>query len=225
MRASTLGSVRLAFLLPAFGLAAACTGSLFKSELPMPQTYRLAPLPVESPAAAPFDALILVGRPAAAPGLDTERIAVLRSDRRLDYFAGSQWGAALPDVVQEVVIESLQNTGRLRGVERDLGSFRPDFVLRLDVRAFQAEYAGDGAPLAHVDLVATIGRLNDRSSVLSFTASASGNAESNTMTAVAAALDKALQSATRSVLADTIEYIGRAGAAHGTTQSAPPNPK
>jgi ABC-type uncharacterized transport system auxiliary subunit len=221
MRMSGSRPVRFAAVLLGCVLAAGCTGSLLKSELPVPQTYRLTPLAAESTAAAPFDALLLVGRPVVAPGLDTERIAVLRPDRRLDYFSGSQWGAALPDVVQEAVIESLQNGGRLRGVERDLGSFRPDFVLHIDVRAFQAEYAGDGAPRAHVDLFATLGRLNDRGSVLSFTASATEDAHANSMTAVAEAFDKAQQSATRILLANTMEYISHAEAPRGASPTPP----
>jgi cholesterol transport system auxiliary component len=202
-------------------LFAGCGGSLFKSDLPGAQTYRLAPLAAEAPAVAPYDALLLVVRPVAAPGLDTEHIAVTHADHRLDYFAASQWGAPLPDVVQNVVIESLQNTGRLRSVQWDLGNFRPDFVLQLDVRAFQAEYGEGGAPRVRVDIVATIGRLNDRRSVLSFAATASEPAITNTMTAVAAAFDKSLQSATRTLLANAIDYVDHAQGQPATPQASP----
>ncbi len=205
MRSNTLPVTAVLLL----GLLTGCTGSLFKSEQAVPQTYRLTALAAQPQNAAPFDALLLVVRPNAAPGLDTERIAVLHSDRRLEYFAASQWGAALPEVVQNVVIESLQNTGRLRGVQHELGNFRPDFVLQLDVRAFQAEYASGGAPRVRVDLIATIGRLNDRRLVLSFAATALEPADSNTMSAVAAAFDKALQDATRTILASSIDYVDR----------------
>jgi cholesterol transport system auxiliary component len=191
-------------------LLAGCTGSLLTSKEVAPQTYRLTALPAEPQNAAPFDALLLVARPSAAPGLDTERIAVLHPDRRLDYYAASQWGAALPDVLQHVVVESLQNTGRVRGVQRDLANFRSDFVLQLDVRAFQAEYEDGGTPRVRVDLIATIGRVNDRRSVFTFAAGALEPAESNTMSAVVAAFDKALQSATRTVLTNTIDYVDRA---------------
>ncbi len=192
------------------GLLAGCSGSLFKSEQAVPQTYRLTALAAEPQNAAPFESLLLVVRPNAAPGLDTERIAVLHPDRRLDYYAASQWGAALPEIVQDVVVNSLQNTGRLRGVQRDLGNFRPDFVLQLDVRAFQAEYVSGEAPRVRIDLIATIGRLDDRPSVFTFAATALEPADSNTMSAVAAAFDKALQGATRTVLANSIDYVARA---------------
>lgn len=190
-------------------LVAGCGGSLFKTAIPASQTYQLTPLAADAPAVAPFDALLLVGLPVVAPGLDSERIAVVHPDRRLDYFAGSQWGAPVPEVVQNIVVASLQNTGRMRGVQRDLANFRPDFVLQLDVRAFQAEYAGDGAPRVRVDIIASIGRLNDRSSMLSISAAALEQADANTLTAVTAAFDKALQSAVRTLLANVIDYVDR----------------
>ena len=206
------------------GFIAGCSGSLLQTDIPPVQTYQLAPLAAEAPAVAPFDALLLVTRPLVAPGLDTERIVVVHADRRLDYFTASQWGAPLPEVVQDVVVQSLQNTGRLRGVQRNLGNFRPDFVLQLDVRACQAEYAGNGAPVVRVDIIATIGRLNDRGTVSSFAAGAAEPASANTMTAVAAAFDKSLQSTTRTLLANAIEYIGRALGQPDAPQAAPLKP-
>jgi cholesterol transport system auxiliary component len=222
MRSTTVRVLNTLLLGLLLGSFAACGGSFFTSNIAPAQTYRLTPLAGEAPGVAPFDALILVVRPVVAPGLDTERIAVLHPDRRVDYFAGSQWGAPVPDVIQSVVVESLQNTGRLRGVQRDLGNFRPDFVLQLDVRAFQAEYEDRGAPRIRVDLIATIGRLNDRHSVLSFAATASEPAGSNTMTAVAAAFDKSLQSATRTLLASAIDYVDHARSDQAQAEPAAP---
>ena len=216
--------VRSATLALVLAVTCGCTGSLLKSQLPAAQIYRLAPLPAEGTPAAPLDAVVLVPRPVAAPGLDTERIAVLRDGQRLDYFSASRWGAALPDVVQEVVVESLQNSGRLRSVQRELGNFRADFLLQLDVRAFQAEYTRAAHPVAHVDLVATLGRPGDRASVHSFVVSASEPATANTMTAVAAAFDSALRKVTRTVAANAIDYIGQS-AENPATTADPPAPR
>lgn len=203
-------------------LPVACGGSLFKTELPASDTYRLAPVTTEGAAAQPLDAVLLVTRPVIAPGLDTERIAVMKPDRRLDYFAASEWGAPAPDVIQDVIVASLQNTGRLRGVQRDLSNFRPDFVLQLDVRAFEAHYTDGAAPKVRVDFIATIGRLNDRQSVASFPVVAEEQATANSMTSVSAAFDKSLQSATRDLLAQVIEYVGRMKGA--TPAAAPASP-
>jgi len=207
------------------GLAAACTGSLFKTQLPVTQTYQLGALQSPASGVAPLDALVLVARPIVAPGLDSDHIALVHPGRRLDYYAGGVWGAPVPEVIQNVVVASLQNTGRLRGVQRDLANFRPDFVLQLDVRAFQAEYADGGAPHVRVDLIATIGRLSDRRSVLSFAAASDEAAAANTMTDVTAAFDRALQAATGTLLAQVIDYVGREGSGRAAPppDSAPPS--
>ncbi|MGH8264085.1 MAG: ABC-type transport auxiliary lipoprotein family protein [Steroidobacterales bacterium] len=206
-------------------VAAACTGSLFKTQLPVTQTYQLGALQPQAAAAATLDVLLLVARPIVAPGLDTDHIALVHPGRRLDYYAGGTWGAPAPEVIQNVVVASLQNTGRLRGVQRDLANFRPDFVLQLDVRAFQAEYADGGAPHVRVDLIATIGRLNERRSVLSFAAVSDEPAAANTMTEVTAAFDRALQVATGTLLAQVIDYVGRESSARKARppDSTPPS--
>ena len=206
-------------------LAAACTGSLFKTQLPVTQTYQLGALQPQPSEAPPLDALLLVARPIVAPGLDTDHIALVHPGRRLDYYAGSSWGAPAPEVIQNVVVASLQNAGRLRGVQRDLANFRPDFVLQLDVRAFQAEYTNGGAPHVRIDLIAAIGRLGDRRSVLTFAAVSNEPAAANTMTEVTAAFDRALQAATGTLLAQVIDYVGRAGSASAARppEATPPS--
>jgi cholesterol transport system auxiliary component len=206
--------------------AAACGGSLFKTQLPVTQTYQLGALQSQASAVSePLDALLLVARPIVAPGLDTDRIALVHPGRRLDYYAGSSWGAPAPEVIQNVVVASLQNTGRLRGVQRDLANFRPDFILQLDVRAFQAQYENGGAPRVRVDLIATIGRLNDRHSVLTFAAVSDEPAAANSMTEVSSAFDRALQSATGTLLAQVIDYVGRESSAREArpADSTPPS--
>ncbi len=200
-------------------LMGGCGGDLFTTDLPAGQIYQLTPLAEEGAAGAgTFDVILVVPRPIVAPGLDTERIALVQADRRIDYYAASKWGASMPEVVQSIVVESLQNTARLRGVQRDMADFRPDYLLQLDVRAFQAEYSNGDAPRVRVHLHATIGRLDDRRSVLTFAAAATEPAGANTMTAVTAAFDKSMHAATRTLVAQVFDYLDR-------TQGPPPAPQ
>ncbi len=41
---------------------------------------------------------VLVQRPEAGPGLDSDRIVLLRSDSRFDFYAASRWAAPAPDM-------------------------------------------------------------------------------------------------------------------------------
>ena len=64
-----------------------CSG-VFDSTLPAPQAYILRLPPRPQPAGnSPTAGSVLVQRLLAGPGLDSERIALLRSDRRFDFFA------------------------------------------------------------------------------------------------------------------------------------------
>lgn len=163
------------------------------------QVYTLDPLYAQSKLEAPSSvAGLLVLRPQAAPGLDTDRIALRRSAQRLDYYAASRWPAPLPDFLQSLAIEALRATGKYSSVQPDRAAFAADEVLQIEIRRFQAEYATEGAPVVHVQLRATLGHRNDRSVQASVSAESSVPAAENRMQAVVAAF----QSAVAAALAD-----------------------
>src|SRR3546814_20406305 len=56
------------------------------------------------------------------------------------YYAGAQWIDDAPYMVQRLLIESFENSQRIVGVGRPSVSLRSDFVLRVELRAFQAQY-------------------------------------------------------------------------------------
>ena len=79
-----------------------------------------------------------VGVPAAVEALNTNRIAVRTSPLMLQYFGGGLWADELPNLVQARLIQSFENTGRLKGVSGTGGGIRSDFVVLADIRAFEA---------------------------------------------------------------------------------------
>ena len=142
-------------------LLAGCGGSLLQSHQVAPQVYELRP-PAGAPLAPRVAATLVIARPAARPGLDTERIAVLRPDRRLDAFAGSRWSAPVPVLVQSLLIEGLRARGAFEAVITERGAFSGRYLLQAEVREFAAVYASDGAaPLVRVELHAELGRVAD----------------------------------------------------------------
>ncbi|HEV7432427.1 MAG TPA: ABC-type transport auxiliary lipoprotein family protein [Steroidobacteraceae bacterium] len=174
------------------------------SDQPVTQVYTLDPVYAPSkPEAAGSGASVLVLRPQAAPGLDTDRIALRRSAQRLDYYAASRWPTQLPNFVQSLAIDALRASGKYTSVQSDRASFAADEVLQIEIRRFQAEYPGDGAPVVHVQLLATLGHRNDRSVVTSVSAESSVPAAENRMQAVVAAF----QSAAAAALADLTAHL------------------
>jgi cholesterol transport system auxiliary component len=139
---------------------------------------------------------VLVQRPEAAPGLDSNRIALLRSDRRFDFYAASLWAAPTPDVVEALVVDALRNTGNFSAVFDDAAPYAPRYDLRITLRRFEADYtAGGTAPTVHVVLDCTLGRHRDRALLATFTAQGAAPAAEDRLSSVVAAFEAAAASA------------------------------
>ena len=143
------------------GLLAGC-GGLFQSHQSAPQVYELRP-PAGAALAPRVAATLVLARPSARPGLDSERIAVRLPDRRLDAFAGSRFSAPVTVLVQSLLIEELRARGGFEAVVAERGAFDGRYLLQTEVREFAAVYPSEGAaPLVRVALHAELGRATDR---------------------------------------------------------------
>ena len=69
--------------------------------------------------------------------LDTNRIAVVSSGTEVDYVALAFWIDRAPAMVQALIVQSFQSSGRLAQVGNDRDRLRPQFLLRSDLLAFQ----------------------------------------------------------------------------------------
>lgn len=141
--------------------------------------------------------------PVAAPGLETDAIVLSAPDRRLDRYAASRWAAPTPKLLGNLAVETLRARGLLAAVHDDAAPFPADYLLRVSVRRFDANY-GDGlgsAPTVQVALDCTVATRNERRLLATFSASGTAKAAGDRMSAVVAAFDTATQSAL-TVLAD-----------------------
>lgn len=127
----------------AAGLAALAGGCTALTPTP-PRLYTLTPKSTIDPGAPRAAWQLLVELPVAPAGLDTPRIAIVRSQTALDYFADVSWTDRAPAMVQGLIIESFEVSRRIVSVGRENVGLRSDFLLKSDLRDFQAEYAGDG---------------------------------------------------------------------------------
>lgn len=205
------GRVVRGLLLGCSVLVAGCAGSLLDSDLPAPTSYLLAPLPPAnsaSPSAA-SQVDLAISRPDVAPGLDTSRIAVLRG-RELDYYRGVQWGGSTLEIVQALLVSSLQDQKLFRSVTPEQTRVAGAYMLDIEVRDFQAEYRdGAAAPQAHVTIMGRLIRINDRTLVDSIAGSATRAADDNRMGAVAAAFEAAAQDVARQIATATAAAVAR----------------
>lgn len=200
---------------------AACTGSFFKSNQPPPSTYLLSVTPQPAPGgvAMPFDLTVLT--PRVRTGLDTDRIAALYPDGKLDYFAGARWSGPVDEVVQDLVLQAFR--GRFRNVGTDTSAFNAGYWLEIEVVDFQAEYDASrpgGAPIVHVHLLARVGNAGDRRMLGNFESDTRQPAADNRLTAVVAAYDAAANRA----LGEIVEPTTKALEQLPKTPRSPPPP-
>jgi ABC-type uncharacterized transport system auxiliary subunit len=176
-------------------------GGVFDSTLPASQSYVLRLPPVTTPAPSPTGGSVLLQRPEAGPGLESERIALLRSDQRFDFYAASRWAAPAPDIVESVMVDALRATGAFSAVFDDSAPFAPRYNLRCSLRRFEADYTSEGvgasgrAPTVQVALDCTLGRHRERELLSSFTAQGSAPASEDRLNAVVAAFESATATA------------------------------
>lgn len=171
-------------------LTGCSTGSLFDSDTPVPQNYVLAPAPAASADASPAPVDVAITRPDLAPGLDTDRIAVL-NERQLDYYRGVRWGSRAIEMIQTLVVDSLEDQRLFRSVTPEQTRVAGDYVLDLQVRDFQAEYTASAtAPTVHIALVGRLIRVIDRKLVATVSADAKTQANEDRLREVLAAFER-----------------------------------
>ncbi len=108
---------------------------------------------------------LLIAPPDAAAGLDTVRIALRQTDIELQYFAGAAWTDTATKMVERLLIESFENSGKIVSVGRQAVGLRANFILVTDLREFQAEYDGKGpgaAPDVRIRLNAKLVKMPQR---------------------------------------------------------------
>ncbi len=179
--------------LTAIGIAfSACTGSLLETKLPVPTIYVLAAAPPNESNTTASTVDLAISAPTTAPGLDTDRIAVLKETRRLDYYREAQWGAALPQVAQALIVGSLQNQKLFRSVTPEQARVTANYLFDLEVRDFQAEYASESsAPTVRVTFIGSLIRIKDRKLAGVFPVTIAVPASDNRLGAVVEAFESA----------------------------------
>ena len=121
---------------------AGCTGIL-PGGGPPPQLYTLSPKSKFASDLAVIKWQLVVEVPIAAGGLATPRIALKTNPIELQYFASARFAEAAPEMVQTLLVESFENTGKIVAVGRQAIGLRSDYNLKSELREFQAEYFGD----------------------------------------------------------------------------------
>lgn len=195
----------LIFALP--GVLAACSAPLGGGS--PPQLYTLSPQKEFPPTVPKTTAQLLIEAPSAPGGLDTERIALMKSAISLDYFAGAAWTDRVPLMVQNLLVESFENTGKIAAIDRESLALRADYVLESDIRDFTAIYSGSEAPTVRVRIGLKLVRLPGKEIVAMRPVSADVPAQQNSVPAVVEAFNTALHQVIGDAVAWTLASMVR----------------
>jgi cholesterol transport system auxiliary component len=186
-------------LIPLLLALPGCSGLLHSTAPPLqlyvlqPSQAAIVPVAADRPVPAgsePRSAApsLRIGRPLAAAGLNTDRIALLRPGNRLDYYAGSRWSAPLADLVSDLQLTVFRVDSAWTAVADARSTFNADYLLQTSIDRFTAEYATEaGPPLIRVDLHGLLIRRSDGTLIGSFAVSEQGLAKENRMASVVAA--------------------------------------
>lgn len=199
--------LRLALAAPVAGLASACEVAV-PGQGPPPDLYRLSPKSSFDDDLPNVDWQLVIETPTANAGIDTTRITLQRTPIKLEYYARSQWSDRAPLMIQTLIIESFENSGRIISVGRDVIGLRADYQLKTELREFQAEYF-NGRPRAHVGITARLVKMPRRAIIGAQSFRAEVPATADEIEAIVDAFDEALGKVLRQLVQWTLK-VGRA---------------
>lgn len=102
-------------------------------------------------------------RPTSARILDGTRIAVSPVPGELQVYKSAMWARTPPEMLEETVLRMLEDSGKIPAVARQGSGIGADYRLVMDIRHFEADYAGGSTPSAVIEVNAKLLHVSDQS--------------------------------------------------------------
>lgn len=162
-----------------------------------PQLYDLVPPSRQltaMPLAMPLQ--LVIAEPDASGGVEGNRITLKPSPVEVQYYAGARWVDRTPRLVQTLLMEDVEAMGLVASVERQSVGVRGDYMLKSDIRSFEAVYNGtpgdQNPPMITVAINFKLVRQRDGRIIGSRTFEARGPAAANRIESIVGAFDAQL---------------------------------
>ena len=144
MTASFARFCRAAFLVMSVASVTGCAGLQTLTSVTEPtDLYDLTPKSTYAADLPAISAQIVIEEPTAASSVNTDRIAIKPNPYQVQYFPQARWVDRAPLLVQTMLVESFENTGKVDAVGRQAIGLSADFTLLTDLREFQATSSDD----------------------------------------------------------------------------------
>lgn len=105
--------------------------------------YLLTPKSTFSQSLPRVQKQIVIQEPTATAAVNTDQIAVQPTPLQVQYLPRARWVDRAPLIVQALMVESFENSGRVAAVGRSTVGLRADYVIVPDLREFQGIVVGE----------------------------------------------------------------------------------
>lgn len=174
-----------------------------------PLLYDLSPKNTFDGEAPVVDWQLVVEEPTTPNAINTDRIAIRPAQLEVQYFPGVKWTDRAPALVQTLLVESFENSGKIIGVGRRSIGLSGDYILTSELREFEAASDGAGGTNVVVRLVLKLVRQSSGGIIASTTVAATAPAASDDVADVVTAFDAVLGK----VLKQSVGWVLQEGAA------------
>jgi cholesterol transport system auxiliary component len=185
-------------------LLGGCAAALQLATAEPPRLYDLTPKSTFIDGLPTVSGRISVEVPTATAGLNSARIALRPTPTTLEYYAGASWIDVVPVMVQNLLLESLDNTGKVDVLGREVVGVRADLALLTHIREFQAEYDTAGAPQVRVRIQARLIRLPRRTSIAAVSEESVVRAKNTSLPSIVDAFDEAFGKSLKRIVEWTV---------------------
>jgi cholesterol transport system auxiliary component len=154
--------------------------------------YAPDPRVAPDPAWPAVDWQLEIASPDAARMLDSQRIAVRPTPGQLEVYKGASWATSPSNQVQTAVLRALEDSNQIAAVARKGSGLAADYTLLMELRRYDADYAGHAVPAATIEVNAKLLRSPDQAIIASRTFLQAVPATATDTASVARAFDTAL---------------------------------
>lgn len=148
-------------LLAACLLATGCS-SLIGGPRETPTIYAPEPAIRPDPGWPSATWTLTIARLGEGRSTEGQRIVVSPVPGELQVYRAALWARAPAEMVDDAVLRTLEDSGRIAAVMRQGSGIGSDYRLLLDVRTFKADYAGSATPSAVIEVNAKLLHQDDQ---------------------------------------------------------------
>jgi cholesterol transport system auxiliary component len=177
-----------------------------------PTIYAPDPRVVTDPSLPTVQWQLSMSPVSASSMIDSARIAVRPTPGELQVYKDARWANPPPVMLEDALLRALEDSGRIPAVARQGTGVAADYKLVMDLRRFEADYAGNAVPSATIEVNAKLLHASDQDIVGSGTFLQAEPATGTDSARVADAFSKALGELTKELAA----WVLITGEAHDT---------